>query len=116
MMQTEFRTAIVPAADKTAGDLSSFIPARRLELMDEAPRRTGKLPERILVAAHQACDLGALDIAAQLLSSLEAAISRKGKGSFDPAHRRLMESLIAVHHRLWHLRHSGEHAAEASGS
>ena len=104
MMQTEFRTATVLAADDLAG------------MNEDRSRRIGKLPERILVAAHQACDLGALDIAAQLLSSLEAAISRKGKGPFDPAHRRLMESLIAVHHRLWYLRHSGEHAAAAPGA
>jgi hypothetical protein len=116
MMQTEPGTITVLAADDVASDLSLFIPAKPLEATEDGPRRIGKLPERILVAAHQACDLGALDIAAQLLASLETVIARKGRASFDPAHRRMMESLIAVHHRLWHLRRASELSGVMSGS
>ena len=115
-MQSEPRTAMFPAANEIASNLSASIPAGRLDMIEGASRRIGKLPERILVAAHQACDMGALDIAAQLLASLEAAIRRKGRASFDPAHRRLMESLIAVHHRLWHLRHADDGPALTRGT
>ncbi|WP_428374379.1 hypothetical protein [Lichenicoccus sp.] len=74
-----------------------------------APRQSRRLPERILVAAHQACDLGDLDIALQLLSILETVIGQRS-AVMDPGRRRVMESLIAAHQRLWHLRH-----AEAAG-
>jgi hypothetical protein len=79
-----------------------------------APRQNRRLPERILVAAHQACDLGDLDVAAQLLSILETVVGqgRAGPGRpAEPGRRRVMESLIAAHQRLWHLRHADELAS-----
>ena len=89
-----------------AGSLSGFAGAA-------APRQNRRLPERILVAAHQACDLGDLDVAAQLLSILETVVGQ-ARGPADPGRRRVMESLIAAHQRLWHLRHADELTASVA--
>ena len=109
-MQTDMRATDV----LDLSDLMHGLPAtvsRALGVQTgTAPRQSRRLPERILVAAHQACDLGDLDIAAQLLSILETVIGQRS-GSVDPGRRRVMESLIAAHQRLWHLRH-GEATGE----
>ena len=76
------------------------------EMSGAEPRQGNRLPERILAAAHKACDLGDLDVAAQLLSVLEAVVPKRGGVRPDPAHRRVIEGFIATHHRLWHLRHA----------
>ena len=70
------------------------------------PRPTRRLSDKILVAFHQACDTGELDIAEQLLRILEAMTSRKPVLA-DGNRRRNIESLVAAHERLWHLRHPG---------
>ena len=67
------------------------------------------------MAAHQACDLGDLDIAAQLLSILETVIGQRST-TMDPGRRRVMESLIAAHQRLWHLRHAEATSEELDAS
>lgn len=104
-MQTDMRANDV----LDLSDLMQGLPAtvsRALGVqVGTAPRQSRRLPERILVAAHQACDLGDLDIAAQLLTILETVIGQRG-GTVDPGRRRVMESLIAAHQRLWHLRHA----------
>ena len=69
----------------------------------EPGRQVRRLPERLLVAAHQACDLGALDVAASLLSITETVLLQPQLGS-PGAHRRAVEGLVAAHERLWHLR------------
>ncbi len=69
----------------------------------EPVRQVRRLPERLLVAAHQACDLGALDVAASLLSITEAVLLQPQLGS-PGAHRRAVEGVVAAHERLWHLR------------
>ena len=69
----------------------------------EPLRQVRRLPERLLVAAHQACDLGALDVAASLLSITEVVLLQPQLGS-PGAHRRAVEGLVAAHERLWHLR------------
>jgi|GEM_PF-1677959 len=102
-METETRTSLVlDLADVMTG-LPPAIAGGLGISSGGAPRQTRRLPERILVAAHQACDIGDLDVAAQLLSILETVISQS-RGAPDPARRRVMESLIAAHQRLWHLR------------
>lgn len=68
-----------------------------------APRQHRRLPERILVAAHQACDLGALQTAGSLLSILEIVLMQPAGGSAT-AHRRTVEGMVAAYERLWHLR------------
>ncbi len=105
-MQTEFQAEIPPAAV----DITSYLSREP----NAAPRQNRKLPERILVAVHQACDLGDLDVAAQLLLTLESVIIQKGLKT-HPQHRRTMESMIAAHHRLWQLRLDDLVAKEPSG-
>ncbi len=68
-----------------------------------APRQHRRLPERILVAAHQACDLGELQTAGSLLSILEIVLMQPAGGSAT-AHRRTIEGMVAAYERLWHLR------------
>ena len=78
-------------------------------LTSEVPRRQNrKLPERILVAAHEDCDLGDLDVAAKLLSTLETLI----RFNDNPERRRAMKSMIAAHHRLWQLRYADQTTIE----
>lgn len=59
-----------------------------------------KVIDRIIAAAHQACDNGALDVARSLLTVGEAAL---GQGS-GPDVRKARESLVAAHERLFELR------------
>lgn len=68
-----------------------------------APRQQRRLPERILVAAHQACDLGELQVAGSLLSVLEVVLMHPNATS-PSAHRRTIEGMVAAYERLWHLR------------
>ncbi len=106
-METETRTSLVPDLADLISGLPQSVAGGLTGLPGAAPRQNRRLPERILVAAHQACDLGDLDVAAQLLSILETVVGQT-RGPVDPARRRTMESLIAAHQRLWHLRHVGE--------
>ena len=114
-MQSESRAGLsVELADIMSG-LQPALAGGAAGLSNGAPRQNRRLPERILVAAHQACDLGDLDVAAQLLSILETVIGQargRPRAPVDPGRRRIMESLIAAHQRLWHLRHA--EAAEAA--
>jgi hypothetical protein len=61
------------------------------------PRQGRRLSDKILVAFHHACD-------AQLLKTLEAMLTRRGVPP-EQNRRRALESLVAAHERLWHLRH-----------
>jgi hypothetical protein len=69
-----------------------------------APRYTRRLSDKILIAFHQACDQGDLEVAEHLLHVLEMMLTRRPLTP-DGSRRRNMESLVAAHERLWHLRH-----------
>lgn len=69
-----------------------------------APRYTRRLSDKILIAFHHACDQSDFEIAEQLLRILEVLITRRPVTP-DGNRRRSMESLVAAHERLWHLRH-----------
>ena len=69
-----------------------------------APRYTRRLSDKILIAFHHACDQSDFEIAEQLLRILEMLITRRPLTP-DGNRRRSMESLVAAHERLWHLRH-----------
>ena len=84
-------------------DLSSGLPGFGVSPMPGVPRQYRRLPERILVAAHQACDLGELQTAGSLLSILEIVLLQPSVGS-AAAHRRTVEGMVAAYERLWHLR------------
>ena len=66
-------------------------------------RQQKQLPERILVAAHQACDIGEFGTADRLLSVLDAMLAQIN-GSPSAAQRRVIEGMVAAYERLWHLR------------
>ena len=118
-MQSESRAGLVlDLADMMSG-LPPAVAGGIAGLSGGAPRQNRRLPERILVAAHQACDLGDLDVAAQLLTILETVIGQtrgSSRAPIDPARRRVMESLIAAHQRLWHLRHADNAAQESAAA
>jgi hypothetical protein len=68
------------------------------------PRYSRRLSDKILIAFHHACDQGDFEVAEQLLHILEMMLTRRPV-SPDGNRRRNMESLVAAHERLWHLRH-----------
>ena len=67
-------------------------------------RHKRRLSDKILVAFHQACDVDDLDVAEHLLCTLEMMTMRRPVPG-DGNRRRNVESLVAAHERLWHLRH-----------
>ena len=75
-----------------------------------APRYTRRLSDKILIAFHHACDQADFEVAEQLLRILEMMLTRRPLTP-DGTRRRNMESLVAAHERLWHLRHP--HTADA---
>ena len=83
------------------------------EQLAEDTRETGKnrtqrhsrrLSDKILIAFHHACDQADFEVAEQLLRTLEMMMTRRAVVP-DSNRRRNMESLVAAHERLWHLRH-----------
>jgi len=68
------------------------------------PRYTRRLSDKILIAFHHACDQADFEVAEQLLQVLEMMVTRRPLTP-DGTRRRNMESLVAAHERLWHLRH-----------
>lgn len=68
------------------------------------PRHSRRLSDKILIAFHHACDQSDFEVAEQLLRILEMMLTRRPP-SPDTNRRRNMESLVAAHERLWHLRH-----------
>lgn len=69
-----------------------------------APRYSRRLSDKILIAFHHACDQGDYEIAEQLLRILETMLTRRTLPP-DANRRKSIESLVAAHERLWHLRH-----------
>ncbi len=69
-----------------------------------AARHGRRLSDKILVAFHHACDAQDLQVAEQLLRTLENMLTRRGMPA-EQNRRRAIESLVAAHERLWHLRH-----------
>ena len=71
------------------------------------PRYSRRLSDKILIAFHQACDQADYDIAEQLLHILEQMLKRRPTTA-DANRRKSMETLVAAHERLWHLKHPSE--------
>ena len=71
------------------------------------PRYSRRLSDKILIAFHHACDQGDYEVADQLLHVLEMMLRRRAL-SPDLNRRRTMDTLVAAHERLWHLRHPQE--------
>ena len=68
------------------------------------PRYSRRLSDKILIAFHHACDQSDFEVGEQLLHILEMMLTRRPLTP-DGTRRRNMESLVAAHERLWHLRH-----------
>jgi hypothetical protein len=68
------------------------------------PRHSRRLSDKILIAFHHACDQADFEVAEQLIRILEMMLTRRPVAP-DQNRRRNMESLVAAHERLWHLRH-----------
>jgi hypothetical protein len=68
------------------------------------PRYSRRLSDKILIAFHHACDQSDFEVAEELLRVLEMMLTRRPLTP-DGTRRRNMESLVAAHERLWHLRH-----------
>ena len=73
------------------------------------PRHSRRLSDKVLIAFHHACDQGDYEVAEQLLHVLEMMLRRRAL-SPDLNRRRSMDTLVAAHERLWHLRHPQEAA------
>jgi hypothetical protein len=88
--------AMVSQADEDTG--------REAASPSAAPRYSRRLSDKVLIAFHHACDQGDFEVAEQLLHILEMMLTRR-PFTPDGTRRRNMESLVAAHERLWHLRH-----------
>ena len=62
----------------------------------------------MLVAFHQACDQADFEVAERLLSILDtmASAMRLPRAQRGTERRRVQESVVAAHERLWQLRHA----------
>jgi hypothetical protein len=68
------------------------------------PRHNRRLSDKLLLAFHQACDQRDALVAFHLLSILESMVTRRPH-QVEFSRRRSMETLVAAHERLWHIRH-----------
>ncbi|HQT67942.1 MAG TPA: hypothetical protein PLC74_10110 [Acetobacteraceae bacterium] len=68
------------------------------------PRYSRRLSDKLLIAFHHACDQSDFEVAEQLLHILEQMLTRRSVAP-DANRRKSIESLVAAHERLWHLRH-----------
>ena len=96
------RNSLTLMSDFDDSDVKSLDPAG-----GNAPRQGRRLSDKILVAFHHACDAQDLVGAEQLLKTLETMLTRRGVPS-EQNRRKALESLVAAHERLWHLRHREE--------
>lgn len=97
------------AANRNGGDdahagVISESPSGEVTRLAPGIRHGRRLSDKILVAFHHACDSQDLDVAEQLLRILERMMQRPEVPP-EQNRRRGLESLVAAHERLWHLRH-----------
>ena len=62
-----------------------------------------RLSDKLLIAFDQACAIGELMVAHELLCSLEGLFSRPNRHA-EQDRRKNLESLVEAHERLWMLR------------
>lgn len=91
-------TTTEPMANRHERDTPKTVPTTA------TPRYSRRLSDKILIAFHHACDQGDFEVAERLLHVLEMMLNRRPLAP-DGTRRRNMESLVAAHERLWHLRH-----------
>jgi hypothetical protein len=69
------------------------------------PRYTRRLSDKILIAFHQGCDQGDVEVARRLLDILDAMVQRSTDLAREGGERRIKETLVAAHERLWQMQH-----------
>jgi hypothetical protein len=72
------------------------------QISGRSPRYARRLSDKILIAFHQACDQGDVQVAGSLLSVLEFMMTRPRRP--PERERRSEQSFVAAHERLWSLR------------
>jgi hypothetical protein len=76
----------------------------RFDSRSGPPKLNRRLSDKILIAFHQACDQNEALVALQLLAIHELMLTRRPrKVEFN---RRSLETIVAAHERLWHIRYS----------
>jgi hypothetical protein len=79
------------------------------QIIDRPTRRAAHRPrpvsDEIIAAFHHACDLKDYEVAKRLLDTVEGMLASHPEGP-SPAKRRLLESLVAGHERLWSIKNS----------
>jgi hypothetical protein len=70
-----------------------------------ARRPKRRLSDTILIAFHQACDQRDIEVAWDLLNVLEFMAMRMPSLPTGMDRRKIKESLVASHERLWLIRH-----------
>ena len=74
-----------------------------------------RLSDKLLIAFDQACAIGELTVAHELLCSLEGLFNRPSRHA-DQDRRKNLESLVEAHERLWTLRHKAAGGRMVGGS
>jgi hypothetical protein len=74
-------------------------------LASPLPRYTRRLSGEILIAFHQGCDQGDVEVARRLLDVLDTMMQRSLVGR-ESGERRIKEGFVAAHERLWQMQHS----------
>ena len=72
--------------------------------MSLSPRYKRRLSDKILIAFHQSCDQGDVEVARSLLDVLDFMVQRP-RASLKGGERRIKENLVAAHERLWQMQH-----------
>lgn len=85
-----------PGEEESPGEgaATASVPARR---------HSRRLEDKLLIAFHHACDVADIEVARHVLQIIELMLARRPTQP-DPNRRRNMESFVAAHERLWHLR------------
>jgi hypothetical protein len=71
------------------------------------PWNNRRLSDKLLLAFHQACDQRDATVALQLLAILESMLTRRPR-QVEFNRRRSIDTLVAAHERLWHIKHPAE--------
>jgi hypothetical protein len=70
-------------------------------------RRKQRLPAKILIAFHHACDQGDIEVARSLLGVLESVVRRLPTIPNGRENRAWEGDLVAAYERLWQMQHPG---------
>lgn len=89
-----------------SGKIDDGIPLPIIPPSTGEVRHNRRLFDKVVLAFHHACDVNDQVVAGGLLALLDTMATRPAR-LHDGNRRKTVESLVAAHHRLWHLRHPG---------